>query len=551
MPDHDVLDTPRHISGAAALALLVTLAVVPAMVRAQVASTADSVRTITLDDAFRLAEASSPDIAIASAGITRAEGQQKKARSQYFPQLYASASYTRTVKSQFQGFGESDSTSGPAKCSSFVPDTTLPVADRVRLLEHALGCSGGQNIFGDFSQVGFGAANQYNLGLSLTQNLFAGGRIRAQTRQAAAGRQSADIGLTAAHAELLLDVTQAYFDAILSDRLVTIAEATLSQADTTLAQTRLASQVGNQPEFDLLRAQVTRDNQVPVVIQRRADRDLAYLRLRQRLNLPLDARLDLTTSLDDTTSAPSARLASLFTSAPDTVTADRAPVRQATQNLIAQQNAVTVAHAQRIPTLTLSSAYGRVAFPPGGLPDWGQFRTNWTITGAIQVPLFTGGSIRGDELIAEGNVREAEARLKQTRDLAGIESRDAYARLNAARAQYAASTGTVEQAVKAYSIAEVRYHEGISTQTELSDSRILLQQAQANRAQASRDLQVARVRVALLRDLPLASSTVTTAVGTAPSLAQPALTTPAPQLQTQPQRQTGGVVNASQAGVTP
>jgi hypothetical protein len=37
----------------------------------------------------------------------------------------------------------------------------------------------------------------------------------------------------------------------------------------------------------------------------------------------------------------------------------------------------------------------------------------------------------------------------------------------------------------------------------LSDSRFLLQQAEANRAQAGRDLQVARARVALLPDLPI------------------------------------------------
>ena len=60
----------------------------------------------------------------------------------------------------------------------------------------------------------------------------------------------------------------------------------------------------------------------------------------------------------------------------------------------------------------------------------------------------------------------------------------------------------MEQAQRAYAIAEVRYREGISTQTELSDARLLLQQAEANRAQAARDLQVARVRSALLRDLP-------------------------------------------------
>jgi hypothetical protein len=61
----------------------------------------------------------------------------------------------------------------------------------------------------------------------------------------------------------------------------------------------------------------------------------------------------------------------------------------------------------------------------------------------------------------------------------------------------------VEQATRAYQIAEIRYREGLSTQTELADSRILLQQSQANRAQAARDLQIAQVRVALLPDLPL------------------------------------------------
>ena len=81
-----------------------------------------------------------------------------------------------------------------------------------------------------------------------------------------------------------------------------------------------------------------------------------------------------------------------------------------------------------------------------------------------------------------------------------------------AEARWAASTGTVRQAQRAYQIAEIRYREGISTQTELSDSRLQLQEAQANRAQAARDLQVARVRLALLKDLPLAGATGTPAI---------------------------------------
>jgi outer membrane protein TolC len=62
----------------------------------------------------------------------------------------------------------------------------------------------------------------------------------------------------------------------------------------------------------------------------------------------------------------------------------------------------------------------------------------------------------------------------------------------------------VQQAQRAYQIANVRFTNGVSTQLELSDARLSLQQAEANRTQAARDLQVARARVALLPNLPVA-----------------------------------------------
>jgi outer membrane protein TolC len=119
------------------------------------------------------------------------------------------------------------------------------------------------------------------------------------------------------------------------------------------------------------------------------------------------------------------------------------------------------------------------------------------------MPLFTGGRIRGDELVAKANVDEARLRLRQTTELAALDAQATLAALAEAEAAWQASAGTAEQAARAYTIAEVRYREGISTQVELSESRILLQQAQANRALAARDLQVARVKLALIRDLPL------------------------------------------------
>jgi hypothetical protein len=169
--------------------------------------------------------------------------------------------------------------------------------------------------------------------------------------------------------------------------------------------------------------------------------------------------------------------------------------------------------------VSFDSSYGRVAYP-SSLPSFGDFLTNWTVGAFVQVPLFTGGRLRGDRMAAEADVAEARARLDQSRKLARLDAQTAYQDLSAADATWQASAGTVEQAARAYEIAELRYREGVSTQLELSDARLLLEQAGANRAQAARDLQVARARLALLPDLPLAAGALPSSLAGASSAAQ-------------------------------
>jgi outer membrane protein TolC len=121
----------------------------------------------------------------------------------------------------------------------------------------------------------------------------------------------------------------------------------------------------------------------------------------------------------------------------------------------------------------------------------------------VTVPLFGGGRARGGMISAQAGVAESRTMLEQTTELADAAARDAKLELAASEAQWASTSGTVDQAQKAYDIADVRFREGVSTQSELADARLLLQQALANRALAARDLQVARIRSALLPALPV------------------------------------------------
>jgi outer membrane protein TolC len=251
------------------------------------------------------------------------------------------------------------------------------------------------------------------------------------------------------------------------------------------------------------------------VIQRRADRDVAYDRLRQLLDLPAATPLALTTELGDTALVDADPLTTLIASIKDTTTDGRMPVLQAAEAVKAQEGALRAARAARLPQLVLSSDFADIGFPSNGSPFGTDYVADWSVSVGLSLPLFTGGRVKGQVESATADVEAARLRLQQTRERSDLEARTTVVQLASAVAAWEASAGTEEQARRAYEIAEVRYREGVSTQTELNDQRIQLAQAQVTRARAARDLQVARVRLALQPVLPLAGQSATAAVSTA------------------------------------
>ena len=479
------------------LATLVGSAVVSSTAWAQ---SVDS-RTLTLDDALALAEDRSQQIAIAQAAVDRADGGLQRVRSARKSQLNGAVSYDRTLDSEFRGLFDSAGT-GPA-CDPLKTNALAPLADRVTELERAYGCEPASNSFGGggTSDLPFGQDNAYRLNLQFSRAIYTGGRIDAQEREATLGKQTASIGLTTTRAQLAFDVSQAFYDAALSDQLVTIAEEVLAQAERAFAQTRAQRDAGRVSEFDLLRAQVSRDTLRPQVIQSRVNRDLAHLRVKQILDLPLTTPLTLVANLEDARVSPAQRLDTRLAQAEGAAGApsNRTVLALAATDVAFRETAIDLVRAQRRPNVSLVSSYGRVGYRSyPSLP-----RQNWTLGAQVSMPLMTGGRIAAEEVSARADLNESRARQRLTEQLAVLDHESARLQVAAALAAWEATAGTIDQAQRAYDIAEIRYREGISTQLELSDARLLLQQAQVNRALAARNVQVARVRLALLSELPL------------------------------------------------
>jgi outer membrane protein TolC len=498
---------------------------------------------LTLDQVLALAEPKSEAVSIAIAGVQRAEADQVRARSGLRPQLSAAASYDRALASEFDNVFDTGST-GPS-CPPFSLNPAAPLDARVAEIERAIDCGAiGGGFFGGgdggIEDLPFGRKNTWRASLSFSQNVYSGGRNGAQMALAAAGHQTAELDLTTTRAQLLFEVTEAYYDAVLSQRLVTIAAATLEQAVATLRQVEAGLNAGTQPEFEVLRARVSRDTQQPVLIRQRLNREVALLRLKRLLDLPADADLRLADALGDESLPPppafvervSAIENTLITSDAPAQTVgtlplpDRIVIEQATATVQTREAALRLTHAQKMPSVALTSNYARIAYPENLAPSFD--RSNWSVGISMNVPLLTGGRQRGDELVARAELDQSRLQQRQVEELAALDTRAAWAELVAARAAWESSAGTVQQAQRAYEIADVRYGAGVSTQLELSDARLQSQRAEAERALAARDLQVARARVALLRDLPIGNTIA------APGAAAPAILQQAPAAPAQP-----------------
>lgn len=423
---------------------------------------------LTLGDALRRAQPASEQIAIFERQLTRARANKTTATSSLLPQVTLTPAYTNIIETPFRQFFAVDDNGS--------------------------------------SENPFTARNTWQIGgnVAWTPINFA---AYSQVQGASRGIDLARLQLSQQEAFTLLTVAASYYNAILADQLLTIRLATLEQAERTYKEIRLGYEVGTQSEFDALRARVARDNQVPAVTQARAQRAINFTQLKQLLDLPLDRELDLTTSLDEVTATPTLpdtlvqRLG-----AADTAADLRNVVQQAEVGVQQARAFYDAAGRQWLPTVTGFLNYNQAGFGSSFWPSSGGWFDDVNAGFALNFPIFTGGRILGQRRAARADLEIAEQGLKLTREQAALDNVSVTARLQEAEDNAQATQAVVEQAQRAYEIAELRFREGLSTQTELQDVRIQLEEARANRASSFRDLQVARLRLVLLPYLPLGTA---------------------------------------------
>lgn len=442
----------------------------------------------------------SEEVRLAEARVEQSSARVGSARSALLPSVNTQLAYTRTLRSVFQGAGFTIDDS-----LKFEPDPTLPLDERVAYLEDRTPDAAFEALGGLFGNLPFGRENTWVAQATLSQPLFAGGRLTSAVAAARAAEDAATAELREARAGVALSVYEAYLGAALADATVEIVSASVALAEDHLAQIRLFFDAGRASELQIMRAEVELANLRPQLVQAQNGRDLAVLNLKRLINIPAEVPVALTTPLGpaagelpepDGVSLPTLREA-------DGELGGRASLEVARSRVEGTREQVDMARGAYFPTVSLTGTFARQAFPTGTFPGAGDWRDDWNVGLVVQWPLFQGFRRGADMELARAQVRETELQYAQLQEGVRLDYEQARGELQRARSQIAAASRTVEQAERVQELTELRFDEGIATQLDVSDARLALQQARTNQVQAYHDFYIAMARALRALGRPL------------------------------------------------
>ena len=425
------------------LLLGVALAFAPSAVFCQVVPPAPTSLPIplTLPEAISLALRHQPSQFIARDQLTQAQGQRLQAQSQYYPTLTPRYQFQRQNQTLLGISVPAAGTTGTA-ASSFSPTTVV---------------QGG------------------GLVVSLNQTLFDGGAREAANAQARRAVETADFGGAVARQNTILTVTQDYYQILLAQDLVKVAQAQVTRykqavelVQAQIAAGTLAAKNVYQAQSDLANAQVT-------LLQNQNQRQLASATLKNALGVATNAPVQPAplAAGDQLPPLPPAGLPQTLDEALAAAFADRPDLRQQQAVVESQNAALNLARRQ-----TGLSVRGDYALTYQATNDLGARGTSSQVLLTGSYPLFDAGAARGAVRIGQAQRDLARNQLEQVRQQVRLDVEQAIGTRAANLEEAQLSLAAIAAAQVNFDAAVAARREGIGTLLDITVAQATLTQAQ-------------------------------------------------------------------------
>ncbi|MEW6755655.1 MAG: TolC family protein [Candidatus Latescibacterota bacterium] len=338
-----------------------------------------------------------------------------------------------------------------------------------------------------------GADNDATGGITLSQALYTGGRVRGAVAAARYTRQQSLEASRLARHEVTEAVETAFYDLLLAGELHTVSSLALARARSNLGQVQALRRAGRVSDYDLLRAEVQVSTFASDSIQSDNAVRLAEMALKDVVGLDLATPIRVAGGFRTHSPLLGQEVAVLQ----EMGVARRPEVQQLERQLGARRSEVGLARAGLLPTVE-ASVGGQAQFQSDAELDVvkpEEWRRSWNTALTVSVPVFDGLRSRAQVAQVKADVRQLELERQQTARQVRLEVMQAWLDLREADERLKAQQATVEQAEKGLQVAESRYTGGAGTQLETLDAQLALVQARTERAAAQRDRALAITRL--------------------------------------------------------
>ena len=395
---------------------------------------------LTLSLCIETALKKNPNIIASGYTVDVNRSRVGEARSGYYPQLNASAAYTRI---------------NPVPIA---PGTPKPS----RTFE------------------------QYSSSVTLNQNILDFGKTSSQVDISKYNFEASRSDLEATQDAVILNVKQAYYGVLQARRNRDVAADVIKQFQLHLDQAKGFYDVGTKARIDVIKAEVDLSNAKLSLINAENAFKIAWVTLKNAMGVP-DApehtyTIEDKLSFQQYTITQEEAIARAFENRPDFKSI--AAKRQA-----AEMN-ISLARSGYYPVLSGNASYNWAAENKASPLEEG-----WSAGVVLTVPLFNGFLTSHQVAEAKSNLYILKANEEFLRQQIMFEVRQAYLNLQAAEASISTAGLAAEQAKENMDLANGRYAAGVGSPVEVSDAFATYATAQANHTGALSNYKIAQANI--------------------------------------------------------
>ena len=435
-------------------------------------------KQLTLNDAIKIGIQNNSELKQAKFDIERAEAQVKEVFGNALPSLDFTTNFSHALKTQIM----------PIDFEAMLMGTVYGVLWSEEVMsKHGVLTHDPSKLPSGNNFASLQLKNNIQSQLQLTQILF----NSAVFTGIGVSRDFLDVSIAqydAKRADVVMNIKNAFHAVLYTKEMLGIINASLENAQANLNNVTALYNQGMLSEFTMLDAQVRVANIEPTVKQLENAVKSATDGLKLLLDIPLNDEIEVVGSINYV--------------AEDLQDVDKFVSQALNNNLNINtleraikltRATVDVSRADYFPTIAAFANYGYNAMS-NTLSNWNTFPTSM-VGISFSMNLFRGLQTKYRVQQSQIDVIKAEEQISFLRDAIAMQVRTNVNELNRIKKDIEAQTRNVSIAERAYSLAVIRFNEGIGNQLEILNSDLALRQAKTNLLESHYNYAISKARL--------------------------------------------------------